>query len=304
MRYDGWYDSCGEGKIHYCKWVPEGHVRAVVQIIHGMAENVTRYDDFASWLNDFGYLVVAEDHMGHGESAASKQGYFTGGWISVVNDCMKLMEITKEEYGSVPYGFFGHSMGSFLLRTILCVYPGCGYDGAIISGTGWQPRAGLPAMEELCRSVCRKEGEKSETPFLNKLIFGNYNAKVEHRRTEYDWLTRNEKVVDQYIESPHCGFPITAGMFRDLMGGLRLIESPVSLGGMQKDLPVFLISGTMDPVGSYGRGVKRTASEFKKAGMTDVSLKLYPLCRHELLNELNHQQVYEDVTRWLENKLF
>ena len=304
MRYDGWYDSCGEGKIHYIKWVPQGEVKAIVQIIHGMAEMAERYDAFAEYLCSFGYLVAAEDHMGHGKSAGAVQGFFHGGWMSVVNDCVTLMGILRKEYPAIPYAFLGHSMGSFLLRTILCKYPDLQYDAAVISGTGWQPRAGLPVMEALCRGVCRREGETSKTPFLNKLIFGSYNQKVEHQRTEYDWLTRDSNVVDAYLQSPDCGFPITAGMFRDLMTGLQFIESPNNLRNMKKDRPVLLAAGTMDPVGNYGKGVKRTAEEFRKSGLTDVTVKLYPMCRHEILNEINHREVYEDISRWLEEKLF
>ena len=304
MRTDGFYDSCGEGRIHYCRWTPEWEVRGVLQIIHGMAEMVERYDDFAQYLNSLGFLVVAEDHMGHGQSVASVQGYFQGGWMSVAQDCMTLMKLTRRDYPHVPYAFLGHSMGSFLLRTILIRYPDADYDAAVVSGTGWQPRAGLPLMEALCRGVCRQKGEKTPSPFLNKLVFGNYNAKVEHKRTDSDWLTRDASIVDAYIASPSCGFLITAGMFRDLMMGLQYIEKDENLRKMKKDRPVLFISGAMDPVGNYGKGVKRTFEEFQKKGLRDVSMKLYPLCRHEVLNEINRQEIWDDVSLWLREKLF
>lgn len=304
MRVEGFYQSCGEGRIHYVRWIPDGPVRAVVQIIHGMAEMILRYDDFAEYLCARGYLVTGEDHMGHGQSTCSCQGYFKGGWMSVVNDTMTLFHMTKKEYPDVPYVFLGHSMGSFLLRTILCRYPGEDYQGAIVSGTGWQPRLGLPVMEKLCRAVCRKEGETSQTPFLNRLVFGSYNLKVEHRKTEFDWLTRDRKTVEEYLASPECGFPITAGMFRDLMMGLQIIEDPDQLKNMDMDRPVLFAAGTMDPVGSYGKGVKQAANAFRKAGVKHVSEKYYPLCRHEILNELNREEVYGDFLLWLEDILF
>ena len=304
MRYEGFYDSCGEGRIHYIKWVPEGKTVGVLQIVHGMAEMASRYDEFASFLGGLGYLVVAEDHMGHGGSVSSCQGYFSGGWMAVVKDILHLTELTKQEYPELPYVFLGHSMGSFLLRTILCRCPELSIDGAILSGTGWQPRAGLPVMEKLCAAVCRKEGDTSPSPFLNELVFGSYNRKVEHRRTEYDWLTSDRKVVDAYLESKDCGFPITAGMFRDLMQGLQLVENPRELHNMRKDLPVLFAAGTMDPVGNYTKGVRQTISAFQKAGMQDVEYKFYPLCRHEILNEINRQEVFEDLSCWLQKKRF
>ena len=158
-------------------------------------------------------------------------------------------------------------------------------------------------MEVLCRLVCRREGETSQTPFLNKLIFGSYNQKVEHKRTEYDWLTRDNQIVDAYLESSDCGFPITAGMFRDLMTGLRMIENPENLQNMKKDRPVLFLGGEMDPVGAYGKGVTKTAESFKKFGVSDVKVKFYPLCRHDILNEVNRREVYEAISRWLNEKL-
>lgn len=304
MRVEGYYDSCGEGRIHYYKWVPEGSPRSVLQIIHGIAETALRYEKFAAYLNDLGYVVAAEEHMGHGMSAASRQGYFEGGWISAVQDTLHLTGMLQKEYGDLPFAFFGHSMGSFMLRTILCKFPQCRPDGAVIAGTGWQPRAALPALEAAGRAFCRKEGPKASSAFLNKMVFGSYNSRVEHRKTEYDWLTRDRAAVDAYVQDPQCGFPITNGLLRDLTAGLRIVENPENLQHMQKDIPVLFASGSMDPVGDYGRGVRRAVSEFQKAGMQDVTLKLYPLCRHEILNEMNRGEIYEDISQWLEEKLF
>ena len=151
MRTDLWYDSCGLGKIHACRWTPEGEVKAVLQIIHGIAEFVERYEDFANYLNKQGILVVAEDHMGHGQSINNGgiQGYFHGGWFAAVADSYKLLEDTKQEFPQVPYILFGHSMGSFMARTILCKNPDSGIDAAIICGTGWQPAKLLPMVRNL-----------------------------------------------------------------------------------------------------------------------------------------------------------
>ena len=161
MRTDFYFDSVGAGKIHCCRWTPEGEIRAVVQIVHGIAEYIERYDDFANYLNARGWLVVAEDHMGHGQSINGEgvQGYFHGGWFSAVADTFQLLKMTKEAYPGVPYVLFGHSMGSFMTRSILCKYPDSGISAAVICGTGWQPGVVVTAGIGICQAVCKKIGE-------------------------------------------------------------------------------------------------------------------------------------------------
>lgn len=304
MRTDFWYDSKGAGKIHGCRWEPEGEPRAVVQIIHGIAEFVERYDDFANFLTNQGFLVVAEDHMGHGQSinGGGIQGYFHGGWFTAVGDSLQLMADVKMEFPGIPYILFGHSMGSFMARTILCKYPGCGLAGAVICGTGWQPAFALPALIKVIEGICKKDETKpNET--LQKLVFGSYNKKVEHPRTPYDWLSRDSRIVDEYIAHPLCGFTASAGLLREMLKGIHFIEQKKNLQNMNKQLPVFFIAGGDDPVGSYGTGVYTCAEEFKKAGMENVSIRIYPMGRHEILNEINRKDVYEDVHRWIEKCL-
>lgn len=304
MRTDFWYDSKGAGKIHGCRWSPEGEPKAVVQILHGIAEFVERYDDFANFLTQHGFLVVAEDHMGHGQSinGGGIQGYFHGGWFTAVGDSLQLMADIKAEYPHLPYILFGHSMGSFMARTILCQYPQCGLSAAVICGTGWQPAFALPALIKVMDGICKKN-ETKPSESLQKLIFGGYNRKVEHPRTEYDWLTRDAKIVDEYIAHPLCGFTASAGLLRDMIKGIHFIEQKENLKNMNKQLPVFFIAGGDDPVGSYGKGVYTAAEEFKKAGMEDVSIRIYPMGRHEILNEINRKDVYQDVLRWIEKHL-
>ena len=305
MREDFWYDSKGAGKIHGCRWTPEESPKAVVQIVHGIAEFIERYDEFAAYLNGLGFLVVAEDHMGHGQSVGENgiQGYFHGGWFTAVEDTMTLLRETQAAYPDIPYVLFGHSMGSFMARTILCKYPDSGISAAVICGTGWQPAALLPPVTRFIEAVCRKDGEDKPSAFLENLVFGSYNKRVEHPRTAYDWLSRDTKIVDAYIAHPMCGFTPTAGLLREMMKGLTYIEKPAHLEAMKKDLPVFFVAGGDDPVGSYGKGVKRTVREFKKAGMTDVSCRIYPLCRHEILNEINRQEIFEDIGGWILKKV-
>lgn len=305
MRTDFWYDSKGAGKIHGCRWAPEGEPRAVVQILHGIAEFVERYDDFANFLTSQGFLVVAEDHMGHGQSINGDgiQGYFHGGWFTAVEDSMQLMADTKAEFPDLPYILFGHSMGSFMARTILCKYPDCGLTAAVICGTGWQPTAALPAMVKLLEGTCKLSDETKPNEMLQKLIFGSYNKKVEHPRTSFDWLSRDDKIVDAYIAHPLCGFTATAGLMREMIRGIHYIQQKDHLAAMNKQLPVFFIAGGDDPVGPYGKGVHTCAEAFRKAGMEDVSVRIYPLCRHEILNEINRKQVYQDVWKWIEKYL-
>lgn len=305
MRTDIWYDSKGAGKIHGCCWTPEGEAKAVVQIVHGIAEFVERYDNFANYLTGLGFVVVAEDHMGHGQSINGDgiQGYFHGGWFTAIEDTMQLMNDTRAAYPGVPYVLFGHSMGSFMARTILCKYPDCGISAAVICGTGWQPTFALPALIKVVESICKKTGETNPSEKLQGMVFGSYNKKVEHPRTAYDWLTRDNRIVDAYIAHPLCGFTASCGLLRDMMKGFAYIQNREHLARMRKDLPVFFIAGGDDPVGNYGKGVHQTADAFRKAGMTDVSVRVYPLCRHEILNEINKEEIYEDVAQWIRDKI-
>lgn len=302
MHTDLYYDSCGEGTIHACIWAPGGEPKAIFQIVHGIAEFAERYAVFAEYLNSLGYLVVAEDHMGHGQSIGENgtQGYFAGGWFAAVDDSCTLMKSMMEEFPGTPYILFGHSMGSFMARTILAKYPDSGITAAIICGTGWQPRAALPALIKVVESVCKKTGERNPSEMLQSMVFGGYNKKIKNPRTASDWLTRDEAIVDAYVAHPLCGFTPSCGLLRDMMKGILYIEQPENLANMKKDLPVFFIAGSDDPVGSYGKGVERAAAEFRKAGMQDVSCKLYPQGRHEILNELNKDEVFADVARWMD----
>lgn len=305
MLRDITYPSCGKGQIHACRWEPEGQVKGVVQILHGIAEYAERYEDFAAYLNSLGFLVVADDHMGHGKSGGEEcvQGYFYGGWFSAVEDSYQLLCQTKAEFPGVPYILFGHSMGSFMARTMLIRYPDCGLSAAVICGTGWMPDAVLQAGSAVAKAVCRFGDEKKPSGLLHKLMFGSYNKRVEHPRTEFDWLNRDSSQVDRYIADPLCGFPETAGLARDMLTGIIFIQKEDNLLLMNKTLPVYFIAGGDDPVGDYGDSVRKAADKFQVAGMENVSCKIYPLCRHEILNEINKLEVYEDVGQWIMSNL-
>lgn len=301
MRRDFWYDSEGAGKIHGCRWTPEGEPRGICQIVHGIAEYVERYENFAEYLNSLGFLVIAEDHMGHGQSVngGGIRGYFHGGWFTAVEDTYQLLKDTRAEYPQLPYVLFGHSMGSFMTRTLLITHPDSGISAAVLCGTGWLPDPSLPVAEKILEKVCSKRDTTGPSPLLQKLMFKGYNRKVEHPRTAYDWLTRDNQVVDAYIANPLCGFIVSAGLVRDLLSGVQFIQKEKELEKMEKSLPVLFLAGGDDPVGSYGKGVRQAAEAFRKAGMTDVTEKIYPLCRHEVLNEINREEIFWDTAAWI-----
>ena len=302
MRNEFYYPSCGSGKIRALCWKPEGPIKAVVQIVHGIAEHVERYDHFASFLASHGILVVAEDHMGHGKSVRGSdvRGYFAGGWFAAVDDAYRLMRDTMQQYPDAPYILLGHSMGSFMARTLLAEYPNSGISGAIISGTAWMPGFVISAGLALAKVICKLQDEKKPNALLHGMMFSGNNKRIEHQRTNSDWLSRDNVVVDAYEADPMCGFMASAGLLRDMLIGLKYIQDPKNLSHMREELPVLFIAGGDDPVGGYGEGVKQAAEEFVKIGMHDVTTKIYPLCRHEVLNEVNKQEAYEYILGWIE----
>lgn len=303
MVRDFYYPSCGSGNIRARCWEPETAPCGIVQLVHGIAEHVERYNDFAEYLNSLGYLVVADDHMGHGKSGGDvhPKGYFYGGWFAAVDDTYQLLKNTKAKYPGIPYVLFGHSMGSFMTRTVLARYPDSGITGCIICGTGWMPDAVLTMGKAMGSMICKLSGEEKPSSLLQSMMFGSYNKRIAHPRTPFDWLTRNNDMVDAYIADPNCGFVASAGLARDMLTGMQYIQKLETLSKMDRELPVLFIAGGEDPVGNYGAGVLRTADEFRKAGMKTVFSKLYPLCRHEILNELNKNEVYQDISNWIQN---
>ena len=303
---DSTFLSCnGKTQIHVRRCTPEGRIVGVVQIAHGIAEHIERYDDFASFLAGNGFLVVGNDHLGHGKSISDESdlGFFAenGGWQLVVGDMRKLYESTHAEFPDVPYFLFGHSMGSFLSRTYIIKYPK-GLDGVILCGTGQQIPPIVASGKLLGRQV-RRRGVRYQSELINQVAFGSYNNRIKARRTAYDWLSRDSAVVDRYIEDPLCGFIPTVELFLDMLEGIEFIGAQKNIKRMDPSLPIFLISGEQDPVGEYGKGVLRVYKAFLSAGMTGVIMKLYPECRHELLNELNRDEVMADILGWLKTRL-
>ena len=305
MRQVLFYRSRGGGLICGYRWCPEEKPKAVVQIVHGVAEHAGRYADFAGYLNSLGILVVAQDHMGHGESICddAPQGYFNGGWFAAVEDTYQLYQDTRKQYPGIPCVLFGHSMGSYIARTILARYPDSGIDAAVICGTGWMNPLAIRATRLTAEMVCRKNGERSPSPLLGKLMFGVLNALIPNPRTRFDWLCRDEKQVDTYVADPLCGFDPTGALVRDMMDGFLYTQRRENLLRMRRDLPVLLIAGGKDPVGEHGRAVALAAAEYRGAGMRRVETKRYPGARHEILHETNREEVYEDIANWIKSVL-
>ena len=298
--------STGKNQIRAKMCLPEGKPRAVVQIMHGIAEYIDRYDDFMQFLASNGILAVGTDHLGHGKSISKpeEQGFFAekDGWEYIIRDEETLRTAMKENCPDVPFIVFGHSMGSFMARTHIIKYPDA-FNAAIISGTGNQGAALVLGGLMMGNLVVAFKGTHHCSTFLNNLAFGSYNKVYENPRTEYDWLSRDEAVVQKYIDDPLCGFLPTCSLFRDMMTGIKFITTKSNLSAMNKDMPVYFMSGSMDPVGECGKGVTIAFENFKAAGMKDVSMKLYPEGRHEMLNELNKAEVYADILAWIESKI-
>ncbi len=298
--------STARNTIRARKCVPDGAPRAVVQIVHGIAEHIERYDDFMRFLAENGIVAVGDDHLGHGKSVTEPGdlGFFNDkdGWDYAVMDEERLHDQMREEYPDVPYIFFGHSMGSFLTRTLIIKCPDK-YDAAILSGTGHQSKALVYAGGLLANLTVKLKGARADGQQLNDVAFGTYLSHITDPRTPFDWLTRDEAAVDKYIADPMCGFVCTASLYRDMMDGVKFITTQSNIDKMDKTKPIYFMSGAEDPVGDYGVGVDRAYKAFCKAGLHDVKIRLYPGGRHEMLNETNHLEVYKGILDWINEKI-
>lgn len=294
----------GLSDIHCASYLPEnGEVKAVLQIAHGMAEHLERYEAFAEALCKNGVAVYINDHLGHGGSIKNKNelGYFgaNDGWKNFVEDCHKLTKIAKEENPGKPYIFFGHSMGSFVARAYSIKYAN-DINAAIYCGTaGPNPAAGAGKM--VANLIIKLKGDHHRSKLIDKMAFGAYNSKFEGR-TAFDWLSRDNFQVDKYIADEFCGFLFTVAGYRDLFSLLGYVSSKEWFTGLSKELPVLMISGAMDPVGNYSKGIEQVCASLKEAGKTNVKKILYPDARHEILNESAcFDKVCSDVLEFIDS---
>ncbi len=308
MKKNEFYFKSSDGvtKIHAAEWIPDGEIRAVLQICHGMTEHIDRYDDFAAYLAGRGFYVAGHDHLGHGQSVQGEDfyGYFheTHGNEYVVEDIHKLRWWIGKHHPKVPYFMLGHSMGSFLLRQYLMGHSE-GLSGAIVMGTGYHSAAEVTAGRVMCRVIAAVRGWKYKSRLVNDIGFGGFNRKFMPCETEMDWLTSDREKRDEYINDPLCGFIFTVNGYYHMFGGMKYLEKRKNIDKMRKDLPVLLMSGEDDPVGAFGKGVRNVHREYAKAGIQDTELRLYEGKRHEILNETGREQVYEDCWRWMDERI-
>ena len=293
----------GEHKIHAIKWIPEEEKPVcILQIVHGMSEYIDRYDDFARFLADKGILVVGDDHLGHGKSvkAGEPYGYFCkeDAPTVLVRDEHRLKKMIQGKYPGVPYLILGHSMGSFITRNYLMRY-GSGVDGALIVGTGMQSKPILLCARALAAVEKAFCGAEHVSKLVDKAAFGVYNKKIESPKTSFDWLSRNEENVKRYIDDPMCGFIFTVNGFQTLFKLIYNLHDTEKLKQMPANLPIFFLAGADDPVGNYGKSVEKVYQSFCDIGMENVQMKLYPKDRHEILNEVDKDDVYADIYRWI-----
>lgn len=288
--------------IHAVKWIPEGEVKAILQISHGMCEYVERYDEFAEYLAKRGILVVGNDHLGHGESVRSKEdlGYFAeeNGNCVLLRDLHRLRKMIQEDYPRTPYFLLGHSMGSFLARQYICCF-GKGLAGAVIMGTGYHSAGTLKLGMAVCRILAQVKGWHCRSRLVDSMAFGGYNRGMKKPRTDKDWLTKDEKIVDAYLADERCTFRFTLNAYYNMFLGMYKLSKENYLTKMPKKLPVLFVSGGDDPVGACGKGVMRVYIRFKELGMRDVKCRLYPGDRHEILNETDREKVYGELYTWI-----
>lgn len=294
--------STGENSLHARMCFPDCEPRAVIQIAHGIADYIGRYDEMAEFFASKGFLVVGNDHLGHGENIKDEfdVGFFAAqnGWNHVVADMDRLRGIIKEKYPSIPYIFLGHSMGSFLVRTYIIKHPDK-YDAVILSGTGHMPPPLVLGGYALASAAVKKNGPRANGQFLNDIAFGSYNKRIENPVSPFDWVCSDPNEVAKYAADPWCGFAAKVSLYRDMMGGIKFIIDKKNIAKMSKTQPVYFYAGEEDPVGEYGKGVERAYKAFCKAGCMDVTMKLYPGRRHEMHNEPNKLQVFKDILDWI-----
>lgn len=301
------YEGVGSIKIFTYKWSPEvdTKIKGVIQIAHGMSETIARYGRTAEFLTEAGFIVYGSDHRGHGQTAddEKKLGYLEEDCFNLmVEDMHRLLNIIKKENGNLPIFLLGHSMGSFLTQRFICLY-GKELDGAILSGTN----GSMGIMADIGRNVAKIimsiYGKDQKSTLLDKLTLGGFNKSFKPCRTDFDWLSRDEKEVDKYVKDPCCGYVYNSSFYYDLLGGLKLIAKEEEINKIPKGLPIYIFSGDKDPVGKFGIGVLKLVNAYKRAGIEDLDYILYKDGRHEMLNEKNREEVIKNLIEWLDKHI-
>ncbi|WP_426451906.1 lysophospholipase [Paenibacillus sp. S-38] len=301
------YEDEGGTNIHTYVWLPEEDklLRGAVQIAHGMAETALRYRRFAEALTAAGYVVYASDHRGHGRTAGERSRLGSigrDGFRLMCAGMAQLTDLIRERHKELPVFLFGHSMGSFLTQRYMYTYP-IKADGVILSGSNGPQGRKIHLGIWLAQRIAVRKGEEHRGSLLTQLTFGGYNRAFRPVRTPFDWLSRDEEEVDRYAADPDCGAVFPAHFWVEFFKGLAELHRREYLERIPKGLPLLLISGDRDPVGMMGKGVRRLEALYKAIGIKDVTVKLYPGGRHEMINEINRDEVTRDVLDWLEAHL-
>ncbi|QHX36976.1 alpha/beta fold hydrolase [Spiroplasma sp. BIUS-1] len=290
-------------KLHTYIWDEVKNPKGIVQLVHGSCEHSKRYDEFAKYLNANGWIVISNDHRGHGKTANIENdelGYFANedGWKLLVTDLKLINEYIKENYKVEKTVMMGHSMGSFLARNYAIDYSES-IDGLVLSGTAWESNLSLKFGRRVAIARQRKYGAKNVDDFIWNLSYKKFNKKFnDEGNTGSEWLSVDEKNVDKFVKDPLCGQVFTTSAFKDLFEGLIYIQKSKNIKKIRKDLPIILVSGTNDPVGGYGKTVKKTYKKFKKANLK-VKIKLYESLRHEILFDIKKDLIFADTLRFL-----
>lgn len=308
MKADTFHFETPSGMpIHTYRWLPEENlpIRAVIQIAHGMAEHAERYANTAQVLTSHGYAVYANDHRGHGYTANKPEdiGYFAPnhGWLEVTKDMHTLTDIIKEAHPGIPVYILGHSMGSLLTRTYICLYPNA-VNGVILSGTAGNPGLVRPVAQLIVFLSKIFRGSRARVKLLDNMSFGSFNNRIKKPKTRFDWLSVNTSNVENYISDPLCGQLFTVSFFGDLLYGLGFIFNRNNIRRIPINLPMLFISGNEDPVGDFGKGVQQSFALYRKCGLLNTEIKLYKGLRHEILNETNNDIVILDILSWLDKQ--
>ena len=296
------FSGCGDTPLPGVMWLPEGEVRALLQITHGMTEHIGRYEAFAGKMTEKGIAVAGFDLRGHGKNPGDRAvaAFGEGGWESAIGDMKRFYDLLEERFSGVPHYLHGFSLGSFLLREYLGRYPEDG-DGAVILGTGNQPGWLLSIMMGIVKGQIRKVGFDGYSPLVRQLSFGTYNQNFKPNRTEKDWLCADNDALDSFIADPMCRENFSAGLFYQMLAAMKRTGSKNAYDNWNKSKPVLLICGEKDPVGNMGKGAAAVMQAMKKAGV-EVSFHLLTGSRHMVLGEEASgaaEKARDMIARWV-----
>lgn len=299
-----WLTANDRSRLYVNQWLPDGPAKAMIMLSHGMAEHSGRYARLAEALCAAGYGLYALDQRGHGRTAdEGTLGLYAekDGWNKVVGDLASLNQHIGQQQPGLPIILLGHSMGSYIAQAYL-LHHSASLDGAILSGSNFQPVALYRAAGVIARLERARQGLRGRSALIDFLSFGSFNKAFKPNRTAFDWLSRDPLEVDKYINDPLCGFRCTNQLWIDLLGGLQQISKASNLAQIDPGLPIMIMGGECDPV-SEGKRLKSLAHALREAGCQNLQLTIYPQARHEVFNETNRDEVTADVLKWLEQAL-